>query len=771
VRRGLSLAPRGAVAGWSMVTEAVDCAEVCVLIVGYDNPDDVFRCLTALSRAAASPSFHIFICENGGRDAYQRLIRRLVDDSACCIESADAGCEPAPSPFLAVSRLSLAGGRAKVTIGCANDNLGYAGGVNAWLRKLLDREGWNGVWILNPDAEPAPDALRQLVARADVGGKAMVGSTILESGSTTFVRFRGGIHWQKLFARGVAIGLGAKLDCPVDLEAIEGQMDGPSGASMYVTRRCIEQIGLMDESYFLFFEDLDWGTRAKTLGLGLGYASASITAHKRGTTTGSAGRAASLSKLAVYLEHRNAIHFVRRYHFWTLPIRLLYSLAQALRFLFAGAYINSFAVLQGVVAGLAGETGRPKSHMPARTTVQRQGGEARPSLDVFMPLPLTRRGPGYTCGMLSQFMAGPALSVNILTPRTRSFPVRPATVVQSLPRWARYVPFKWVRSLSNDGIDRRFLFEVGRRSAPFRAAHIWPDAKLQTIQALKRDKVVVFREMINCHQGTAKTILDEAYARIGVEPRHMITEARACEEQQALEAVDYIFCPNEFVEKSLIQHGLSRAKLVPTSYGWEPSRFAGLRRMLEPCEGITLVFAGTVCVRKGCHLLLDYWASSGVPGRLVLAGEIEPIIRDRFHHFLERRDVVVLDFVTDIGALYRSADVFVFPSLEEGGPQVTYEACGCGLPVITTPMGAGRIVRHGSEGYVLDPFDRESWIAAIRELAADQGRRAAMGEAARSRAELFRWDLVAKQRREHILERLLGAGRTAQSDLQRFEAA
>jgi glycosyltransferase involved in cell wall biosynthesis len=393
------------------------------------------------------------------------------------------------------------------------------------------------------------------------------------------------------------------------------------------------------------------------------------------------------------------------------------------------------------------------------------------SLDVFLPLPLTRRGPSYTCGMLSQGMAGPELNVSILTPRTRSYPVYPAAVVQSLPLWARYVPFRWVKSVALEGFDERYLLEVRRCAGPFRGAYIWPDAKLQTIHELKRDGIVVFREMINCHRGTAKTILDDAYARIGVEPQHTITEASASGEQELLDAVDYIFCPNEMVEKSLIQHGLSRAKLLPASYGWEPSRFAGTHRLLEPLEGITLVFVGSICVRKGCHLLLDYWARSGVQGRLVLAGEVEPTIHERFGDLIARNDVVVLDFVTDIGALYHSADVFVFPSLEEGGPQVTYEACGCALPVITTPMGAGRIVRHGKEGYVLDPFDREGWIAAIRALAGDRERRAVMGAAARLRADLFRWELVAMQRKEQILKRLLGLHTAQEANLPQIDVA
>jgi hypothetical protein len=41
---------------------------------------------------------------------------------------------------------------------------------------------------------------------------------------------------------------------------------------------------------------------------------------------------------------------------------------------------------------------------------------------------------------------------------------------------------------------------------------------------------------------------------------------------------------------------------------------------------------------------------------------------------------------------------------------VTYEAAGADLAAIVSPMGAGRIVRNGEEGYVIAPFERETWL-------------------------------------------------------------
>ncbi|WP_424627909.1 glycosyltransferase family 2 protein [Bradyrhizobium sp. SYSU BS000235] len=338
-------------------------AAVAVVIVGFKNADDIAGCLTALSASLPSPGFDIFICENGGRPAFEQLLDELLQADGPCAPATDFECSDQfqSATFVDVHRLRL---RERpgcdVWIGCASGNLGYAGGINAWLGPLAERDGWKGVWILNPDTEPERGALAALVEHAEATGKAMVGSTILDGDGSRSVRFRGGVHWQKLRARSVAIGLGDRADALHDVQLIEREMDSPSGASMYVTRACIEAIGPMDERYFLFFEDLDWGVRAKQFGLG--YASASIVAHKRGTTTGSAKAPGEIPKLTVYLEHRNGIHFVRRHFPWALPLRVAASCLYSLRFLLRNAPGNSLAAIHGMAAGLMGEVGQPSWH-------------------------------------------------------------------------------------------------------------------------------------------------------------------------------------------------------------------------------------------------------------------------------------------------------------------------------------------------------------------------------------------------------------------------
>ena len=77
---------------------------------------------------------------------------------------------------------------------------------------------------------------------------------------------------------------------------------------------------------------------------------------------------------------------------------------------------------------------------------------------------------------------------------------------------------------------------------------------------------------------------------------------------------------------------------------------------------------------------------------------------------LDLENVVFTGFLKNPEEVFRKASVFVFPSLEEGGAKVTYEAMASGLPLITT-HNSGSIVRDGVDGYIVPIRD----AAALRE--------------------------------------------------------
>jgi glycosyltransferase involved in cell wall biosynthesis len=219
---------------------------------------------------------------------------------------------------------------------------------------------------------------------------------------------------------------------------------------------------------------------------------------------------------------------------------------------------------------------------------------------------------------------------------------------------------------------------------------------------------------------------------------------------------DYVFSASPEVRRTLVAGGVDPGKIISSSYGWDPKRLAGTHRHLPPVDGPTFLFVGRGSVLKGLPWLLDAWENAGIRGRLLLAGKLAPDVERHCQEQLRREDVICLGHVSDIGSVYRSADVFVFPSLVEGGPQVTYEAMGCGLPVVVSPMGAGAVARHGVDGFVCDPMNRDAWSDALSRLASDPRLREEMGREARTRAAEFTWDKVGQRRRHQLMERYLG---------------
>jgi glycosyltransferase involved in cell wall biosynthesis len=74
---------------------------------------------------------------------------------------------------------------------------------------------------------------------------------------------------------------------------------------------------------------------------------------------------------------------------------------------------------------------------------------------------------------------------------------------------------------------------------------------------------------------------------------------------------------------------------------------------------------------------------------------------------------------TDTLSSYRSMDVLVLPSYEEGFPMVLLEALACGVPVIATRVGdVPRLVEPGDTGWLLEPGDVSGLAAALREARA-----------------------------------------------------
>jgi GT2 family glycosyltransferase len=300
---------------------------VAILIVAYRNAEDVSRCLQALATSSYR-DFEVVICENGGADAFRRLL------------------EIAPP--------SLPGGQIVSTYQ-ADGNLGFAGGVNYCLQRSPSADAW---WVLNPDTAPRSEALEAVVARLARGDCHAVGCTLYFPDGR--VQSYGG-RWEPWLARSISLGYGAPVDAAVDPALIERRQTYLNGAAMLIDRAFLQAVGEMREDYFLYCEESEWFERARRRGVSLGFAPEAMVLHAQGTTTGAGGAISNRPKLPVFLDERNKILMSRDCHPGTLAVTAFAALLQiVLRYGRRGAWRQVGYALAGWTAGLRNQRGRPK---------------------------------------------------------------------------------------------------------------------------------------------------------------------------------------------------------------------------------------------------------------------------------------------------------------------------------------------------------------------------------------------------------------------------
>ena len=319
--------------------------QVWVIIVGYRNALEVASCITAL-RHQTFVDWGVVVCENGGRSAFEDLEAALGHGSflpqklcATHIDAVLTNDNPSSEPCLLLR---------------ATENLGYAGAINACISTIRDKD-WRFVWILNPDTEADPNALRELIVKVQSDHYGIVGSRLVYK-DTALIQAYGGI-WRQTTARGYSIGRSQPADHPVQESDIEHRMDYILGASMLVTRAYIQDVGEMDDRYFLYCEEVDWCLRRKSHKLG--YAHASIILHTQGTTIGSKGSPQTRSKLAIYLDERNRLLIAKRFFPRRFPVTVFVAGVCLGRYLKNRAWQNFWVALDGWWAGLRGLSGPP----------------------------------------------------------------------------------------------------------------------------------------------------------------------------------------------------------------------------------------------------------------------------------------------------------------------------------------------------------------------------------------------------------------------------
>ena len=191
-------------------------------------------------------------------------------------------------------------------------NLGYAGGNNVGIRHAL-QAGADAVCILNNDVDFLEQLLAPLHQYKDVG---IVTPLIAEMNNTNRVWALGSFVNPRTAQVG-RLHAGEQLDAWHTCAPFE--VDIASGAAMLIRREVLERVGLMDEAFFLYYEETDWCLRIREAGYTVLAVPASLVHHKVSATLG------PTSPIIDYYMARNHLRLIYRHWHGFHRIRLLIS--------------------------------------------------------------------------------------------------------------------------------------------------------------------------------------------------------------------------------------------------------------------------------------------------------------------------------------------------------------------------------------------------------------------------------------------------------------
>ncbi len=233
----MSSLPREAEASSAASTGTEASLDLSIVIVVYRTPDYLKRCLDAIESAAPKLDYEVLVVDNAPADT---------------------------------ASAEVAKGRSRVRYHESKKNLGFGGGVNLGIKLGLGRH----FLVLNPDVAIEPGSAEALVRFLDEESDVGIAAPRLNypDGSLQYsvrrfytfpVFLLRRTFLGKVFPKARALREHLMLDWD---HASTRDVDWCLGGGMMVRRSAVEDVGLMDERFFLYFEDVDWCYRMQQRG-------------------------------------------------------------------------------------------------------------------------------------------------------------------------------------------------------------------------------------------------------------------------------------------------------------------------------------------------------------------------------------------------------------------------------------------------------------------------------------------------------------------------
>jgi O-antigen biosynthesis protein len=254
--------------------------EVSVIIVNYNVRDFLHQALLSLQKALKGIRSEIFVVDNASDDGSAEMVRRRFPRIQLIANTANLG-------FAKANNIALKKARGKFLLLINPDTVVQENTIRVMVEFLQNHPeaGLAGCKILNPDGSFQPSCRRGF--------------------PTPWVAFTKIFGLSKIFPK-------SKLFGHYNLTYLDTEetypVDALSGSFMMVRRETFEQVGGLDESYFMYGEDLDWCYRIRQAGWRIFYVHTTQIIHYKGEST----RRSSIDEIRTFYD---AMHLFVEKHF------------------------------------------------------------------------------------------------------------------------------------------------------------------------------------------------------------------------------------------------------------------------------------------------------------------------------------------------------------------------------------------------------------------------------------------------------------------------
>ena len=276
--------------------------KVSIILLNWNGWEDTVECLESLYQISYTNYNIILVDNNSEDDSLHRIKEYLMGDMPIRSEFYEYDTSNKPIQLVCKGETPRNGDESLILIK-NTENLGFAGGNNVGIEYSMQELKPDYVLLLNNDTVVDKYFLNELVKTGESNPEiGFVGAKTLFYDKETTIQEAGGGMIDYAHAEVEGIGYNEVNDGSID-SYIEPDYIG--GVCILVKSRVIEEIGGLDENYFMYWEDVDWCTTGLEHGYGSAYQYKAVIWHKYGSS--------SENTFKMYYLNRNRLYFMRKH--------------------------------------------------------------------------------------------------------------------------------------------------------------------------------------------------------------------------------------------------------------------------------------------------------------------------------------------------------------------------------------------------------------------------------------------------------------------------